>query len=227
MSKLAHPNCVSVARLRRVGRRAVPRDGLRRGHDAARADRQGSDRRRRARSRSRARSLAGLAHAHEQDVVHRDVKPANIMISEEIGHGERVRILDFGLARLRGNVGRDATQTNIVVGTPNYMAPEQTVPRRQRSTRAPTLRGRRRAVRDDRRRAAVPGRGHAAAARHASRRADPAARRSRARRHRAPGGLQELIDKAMAKSPDDRFQTAIEMASGDRRGDRRQGATRK
>ena len=39
-----------------------------------------------------------------------------------------MRILDFGLARLRGNVGRDATQTNIVVGTPNYMAPEQTVP---------------------------------------------------------------------------------------------------
>ena len=39
-----------------------------------------------------------------------------------------MRILDFGLARLRGNVGRDATQTNLVVGTPNYMAPEQTVP---------------------------------------------------------------------------------------------------
>ena len=50
------------------------------------------------------------------------------MITDEIGAGERVRILDFGLARLRGNVGRDATQTNLVVGTPNYMAPEQTVP---------------------------------------------------------------------------------------------------
>src|SRR5512143_1931440 len=72
--------------------------------------------------------VAGLAHAHKQDVYHRDIKPANIMISEEIGHGERVRILDFGLARLQGNVGRDATQTNMVVGTPNYMAPEQTVP---------------------------------------------------------------------------------------------------
>src|SRR4029078_1675148 len=71
---------------------------------------------------------AGLAHAHAQGIVHRDIKPANIMITDEIGHGERVRILDFGLARLRGNVGRDATQTNVVVGTPNYMAPEQTVP---------------------------------------------------------------------------------------------------
>src|SRR5262245_44212531 len=39
--------------------------------------------------------LSGLAHAHKQEVFHRDVKPANIMISEEIGHGQRVRILDF------------------------------------------------------------------------------------------------------------------------------------
>src|SRR5512143_1813474 len=70
---------------------------------------------------------AGLAHAHEHGVIHRDIKPANLMITEEIGTGERVRILDFGLARLRGNVGRDATQSNMVVGTPNYMAPEQTV----------------------------------------------------------------------------------------------------
>ncbi|HEX8110679.1 MAG TPA: serine/threonine-protein kinase, partial [Kofleriaceae bacterium] len=66
---------------------------------------------------------AGLAHAHAQGVVHRDVKPANIMVSEEIGTGDHVRILDFGLARLRGAVGRDATQSNVVVGTPNYMAP--------------------------------------------------------------------------------------------------------
>src|SRR5262249_48440251 len=71
--------------------------------------------------------VSGLAHAHAQGITHRDVKPANLMISEEIGTGEHVRILDFGLARLRGAVGRDATQTNVVVGTPNYMAPEQTV----------------------------------------------------------------------------------------------------
>src|SRR6478672_5429349 len=40
--------------------------------------------------------LSGLAHAHTQEIFHRDVKPANVMISQEIGHGERVRILDFG-----------------------------------------------------------------------------------------------------------------------------------
>ena len=156
---------------------------------------------------------AGLAHAHEQGIVHRDVKPANIMITDEIGHGEHVRILDFGLARLRGNVGRDATQTNMVVGTPNYMAPEQTVPAATIDARTDHLRRRRRAVRDGRRRAAVRGRGHDGAARHASRGADPAARRSRARRHRAARrACRSSIDKAMAKSPADRFQTAIELA---------------
>src|SRR5262249_34323065 len=45
--------------------------------------------------------LAGLAHAHENGVVHRDIKPANIMLGEKSGLGEQVRILDFGLARIR------------------------------------------------------------------------------------------------------------------------------
>jgi serine/threonine-protein kinase len=71
--------------------------------------------------------LAGLAHAHAQGIIHRDVKPANIMVSDEIGTGNHVRILDFGLARLRGSASTSVTQSLIVVGTPNYMAPEQTL----------------------------------------------------------------------------------------------------
>ncbi|HEY5946444.1 MAG TPA: protein kinase, partial [Kofleriaceae bacterium] len=69
-------------------------------------------------------TLSGLAHAHELGIVHRDIKPANIMISEKSGFGQQVRILDFGLARLLDNEGTKLT-TGIVVGTPNYMAPEQ------------------------------------------------------------------------------------------------------
>jgi serine/threonine-protein kinase len=59
-----------------------------------------------------------LAFAHRAGIVHRDMKPGNVMITRSGG----VRILDFGLARL---VTSELTRSNIVVGTMNYMAPEQ------------------------------------------------------------------------------------------------------
>jgi serine/threonine-protein kinase len=60
---------------------------------------------------------AGLAAAHEQGVLHRDLKPGNVMID---GRG-RARITDFGLARLAGEI----QNADVVAGTPAYMAPEQ------------------------------------------------------------------------------------------------------
>jgi len=155
---------------------------------------------------------AGLAHAHAQGIVHRDVKPANIMISEEIGTGDHVRILDFGLARLRGAVGRDATQSNIVVGTPNYMAPEQTVGGGLIDARTDIyavgvvlfemICGDRPFQADDT--LALLGMHRAAPI---PRLADRVARDVQ-----LPPGLQEIVDQAMAKSPGDRFQSAIELA---------------
>jgi len=68
--------------------------------------------------------LSGLAHAHELGIIHRDVKPANIMLSQKAGLGDHVTILDFGLARLQAEKSSGLT-TGIVVGTPAYMAPEQ------------------------------------------------------------------------------------------------------
>ncbi len=156
---------------------------------------------------------AGLAHAHAQGIVHRDVKPANIMISEEIGTGEHVRILDFGLARLRGHVGRDATQTNVVVGTPNYMAPEQTVGGGTIDARTDIyavgvvlfemIAGERPFTADDTLELLAKHRGAPV----------PALADKIDRTISLPVGLQALIEKAMAKEPGQRFQTAVDLAT--------------
>jgi serine/threonine-protein kinase len=67
-----------------------------------------------------ARQIAdGLGFAHERGVVHRDIKPGNIMI---LGRGQ-VKIMDFGIARMRQADFK--TSTGMVLGTPKYMSPEQ------------------------------------------------------------------------------------------------------
>ena len=62
--------------------------------------------------------LAALEYAHSKGVVHRDIKPANI----HLGADRQVKLIDFGLARVSSS---EMTQEGIVLGTPNYMSPEQ------------------------------------------------------------------------------------------------------
>jgi serine/threonine-protein kinase len=64
--------------------------------------------------------LDALDNAHRQGVIHRDVKPANVMLSPE----ERVKLADFGLARI-ANLADRTLSRGAVLGTPKYMAPEQ------------------------------------------------------------------------------------------------------
>jgi serine/threonine-protein kinase len=69
--------------------------------------------------------LAGVAAAHASGVVHRDLKPDNIMLLKEVD-GDFVKILDFGLAKMvHGTNGTQLTNTGFALGTPGYMAPEQ------------------------------------------------------------------------------------------------------
>lgn len=66
----------------------------------------------------------GLAFAHERGVVHRDIKPGNVMIVR----GRHAKIMDFGIARMRTSDVR--TQTGAILGSPKYMSPEQVAGKR-------------------------------------------------------------------------------------------------
>ena len=74
--------------------------------------------------------LSALEYAHALGVVHRDLKPENIMVMPSRGlfSPERIKLLDFGIAKLGdapGAKGRKLTQVGLVLGTPDYMSPEQ------------------------------------------------------------------------------------------------------
>jgi hypothetical protein len=121
MSRLQHPNCVSVLDFGVDGTpylvmdfvtgktlRQMLADGR---LDPARA------------LRVVRQLLAGLGYAHAQGIIHRDLKPENLILSDEPGLSDHLRILDFGLAKLRDG---PAMTAGLAVGTPSYMSPEQT-----------------------------------------------------------------------------------------------------
>lgn len=69
--------------------------------------------------------LGALEEAHATGVVHRDLKPDNLMMLDVIGTEDAVKVLDFGIAKLWAEDSSVNTRTGTAVGTPRYMAPEQ------------------------------------------------------------------------------------------------------
>ncbi|HUQ07685.1 MAG TPA: serine/threonine-protein kinase [Kofleriaceae bacterium] len=71
--------------------------------------------------------LRGLDHAHREAIVHRDIKPDNIILTRHDGDADFARILDFGIAKLVDAHSHAITRAGMSVGTPSYLSPEQAV----------------------------------------------------------------------------------------------------
>ena len=116
----AHPpRAGDGPRRRHLRRAALPGDGAgRRAHPRRAAARRAGSRR--AGPRDRPPVADALAYAHGRGVVHRDVKPGNVLL----GAGERVKLADFGIARLIGDTVRTPAPAHAI-GTAAYLSPEQ------------------------------------------------------------------------------------------------------
>ncbi|MFW6692513.1 protein kinase domain-containing protein [Streptomyces sp. MAR4 CNX-425] len=147
--------------------------------------------------------LEALAYSHQHSIVHRDIKPANVIITTT----GAVKVMDFGIARALHGAASTMTQTGMVMGTPQYLSPEQALGRAV-DTRSDLyavgcllyelLTGRPPFVGE------TP---LSVVYQHAQDNAVPPSRISAD----APPELDGLVMRSLAKEPEDRFQTADEM----------------
>src|SRR5262249_15448823 len=143
------------------------------------------------------RILSALQHAHRAGVVHRDMKPANVMVTRT----GAVKIMDFGIARVRGS--EHVTIDGSMVGTPAYMAPEQVLSRDVDGRTDLYAVG---VIFYRLLTAALPFEGETPIAL-LQRQLSDAPTPFAARREGLPGWCDAIMQRALAKQPADRFQT--------------------
>ncbi len=153
-----------------------------------------------------AREVAdALSHAHAHGVIHRDIKPANILL--EAGHAV---VADFGIARAVSSAGGDElTATGVAIGTPQYMSPEQAAANREVDGRTDIYSlG---CVLYEMLTGAPPFTGASAQAVMARHALDPVAR-IRTVRSTVPETVEQVVFRALAKVPADRYASAHQLA---------------
>lgn len=133
--------------------------------------------------------LDGLSAVHADGVIHRDVKPANVLVDRS----GRVRLTDFGIAKRLDEIEENLTSAGMVVGTPTYLAPEQAVGGRLSEATDVYLVG---LVLYEMLTGTRP---------------TPAARDPREVRHEVPAGIAAAVVRATEPAPEQRFATAHEM----------------
>ncbi|MEU2627927.1 protein kinase [Kitasatospora sp. NPDC007106] len=146
--------------------------------------------------------LEALAYSHKHGIVHRDIKPANVIITSS----GAVKVMDFGIARALTGAATTMTQTGMVMGTPQYLSPEQALGRpvdhRSDLYAAGCMLYELLALRP-------PFTGETPLSvvyQHVQDNPVPPSRTN----GRVPAGLDDLVLRSLAKNPDDRYQTADE-----------------
>jgi serine/threonine-protein kinase len=155
----------------------------------------------------------GLAAAHAKGIIHRDMKPENIYVTQD-ATGDVPKLLDFGIAKVAGNDGQNnLTRTGTIFGTPFYMAPEQALGNPVDARTDVYAMG---VIMYECFAGSLPFQGESfmgILTQHITTEPEPVAQRAAKAGRSLPPGIAEIITRCMQKDPARRFQTMDELVN--------------